>query len=95
MDTTCFLFRYQRSIVLQNVSEVNRERFCLIVASSVYDTTKLNGLVTVAITSQKFKTGQVQYLDPHCRHEGLYLREYAVKLVKKQNREIYSFRPLI
>ena len=35
-------------ITLQNASEVNRERFRLTAASSVYDSTKHNGLITVS-----------------------------------------------
>ena len=46
------LVRSQRATAhtLQNVSDVNRERSCLAAASSVCNSTKHNGLVTVIAT---------------------------------------------
>ena len=44
-----FNLKEQLQITLQNVSEVNRERSRLAVASSVCDSTKHNGLVTSVI----------------------------------------------
>ena len=44
-----FGIKEQLLLVLQNVSEVNRERSCLTAASSVYDSTKHNGPITIII----------------------------------------------
>ena len=45
-----FNLKEQLMISLQNVSEVNRERSSLAAASSEYDSTKHNGLVTLVLT---------------------------------------------
>ena len=46
-------------IVLQNVSEVNRERSLLTAASRLYDSTKHNGLVTKVLFNFSMDGGNV------------------------------------
>ena len=47
-----FDIKEQLKIMLQNVNEVNRERTRITAASNVEDSTRQNGLVTVAVKRQ-------------------------------------------
>ena len=47
-----FNLNIQLLVTLQNVNEVNREALSPLAASSVYDSTKHNGLVTVELSPE-------------------------------------------
>ena len=47
-----FNLNIQLLMTLQNVNEVNREALSPLAASSVYDSTKHNGLVTVELSPE-------------------------------------------
>ena len=74
MDKGIFSFgiKEQLMITLQNVSEVNRERSHLTAASSVYDSTKHNVLVTV-------KNNELNFAQVNAVIKSLSLDESAPK----------------
>ena len=77
MDTTVFSFdiKEQLLLVLQNVSEVNRERSRLKAASRVYDSTKHNGLITACYFCRRTHEIEKNFACQDCRKTFLLKHE--------------------